>query len=154
MFRFNNYFIIYYKSTSPRKTTQSCYLFCEKNLQKTLFNLIFRASSFMLSVIPYSRGLSSVWRSTSSPQSSTSWPITSSTSSPFICCHWSSSPRRTPSYFTRFRKQREGTKVHFKVVKIFTLLTKFIFLTCNFLLYIVSKQRHSQVLTKALFYKV
>lgn len=126
MFRFHNYFIIYNQSMRPRKTTLS---FLRKKFikKKTFLNLIFRASSFMLSVIPYSRGLSSVWRSTSFQQSSMSWPIISSTSSPSICCHWSSSPRLTPSSFTRFRKQREGTKVQLKVVYIFTLLTQCIF---------------------------
>lgn len=126
MFRFHNYFIIYNQSMRPRKTTLS---FLRKKFikKKNFLNLIFRASSFMLSVIPYSRGLSSVWRSTSSPQSSMSWPIISSTSSPSICYHWSSSPRLTPSSFTRFRKQREGTKVQLKVVYIFTLLTQCIF---------------------------
>lgn len=122
---------------------QSCLSFLRKKLAKktkNFLNLIFRASSFMLSVIPYSRGLSSVWRSTSFPQSSMSWPIISSMSSPCICCHWSSSPRHTLSSFTRFRKQREGTKVLFKLVKMFTLLTKCTFETWFFLLYIISKQ--------------
>lgn len=126
MFRFHNYFIIYNQSMRPRKTTLS---FLRKKFikKKNFLNLIFRASSFMLSVIPYSRGLSSVWRSTSFQQSSMSWPIISSTSSPSICYHWSSSPRLTPSSFTRFRKQREGTKVQLKVVYIFTLLIQCIF---------------------------
>lgn len=108
----------------------------------------------MLSVIPYSRGLSSVWRSTSFPQSSMSWPIISSMSSPCICCHWSSSPRHTLSSFTRFRKQREGTKVLFKLVKMFTLLTKCTFETWFFLIVYYIKTRHPRVLSKALFFNL
>lgn len=119
----------------PRDNTILFIFFAEEISKKktnNFLNLIFRASSFMLSVIPYSRGLSSVWRSTSFPQSSMSWPIISSMSSPSICCHWSSSPRHTLSSFTRFRKQREGTKVLFKLVKMFTLLTKCTFETWFF----------------------
>lgn len=137
--RFHNYFIIYNQSMRPRKTTLS--FLRKKFIKKNFLNLIFRASSFMLSVIPYSRGLSSVWRSTSSPQSSMSWPIISSTSSPSICYHWSSSPRLTPSSFTRFRKQREGTKVQLKVVYIYLLCWHSVFFNLSFFYCILNKNK-------------
>lgn len=89
---------------------------------KNAFYFLFRASFFTLSAIRGSLGLSSVWRLTSFPLSSTSWPITSLTSSPYIYYHWSSLPLHILSSCTRFQKQHDETKVWLPVLPYLCML--------------------------------